>query len=150
MNNADQASSTYDQPENFWLGIKQFNQREYYACHDTLEAIWMDAQSFNRGFYQGILQIAVGLYHLSNLNWKGAAILLGEGIHRLDAYADSYGGIDVAALVNQAVDWLNALQELGPSQVQSLASILSTQPQTSGEPVAPCLQTLKVPEIHMG
>lgn len=112
------------QPSEFWLGIAQFNQGEYYACHDTLEAIWMDAEQSDRAFYQGILQISVGLYHLTNLNWQGAAILLGEGSHRLDTYGESYGGIDVTDLINQAIDWLTALQSTGPEQVHQLAPVL--------------------------
>ena len=120
-------SSTVDQPAEFWLGIEQFNQGDYYACHDTLEAIWMAANTCDQAFYQGILQIAVGLYHLTNLNWQGAAILLGEGSHRLDAYEDTYGGIDVADLVDQAIAWLTALQTTGPDQVQPLASALSAR-----------------------
>ncbi|NEQ23504.1 MAG: DUF309 domain-containing protein, partial [Microcoleus sp. SIO2G3] len=30
-------------PEEFWQGVEQFNQQEFYACHDTLEALWMEA-----------------------------------------------------------------------------------------------------------
>lgn len=119
--------STDDQPADFWVGIEQFNQGDYYACHDTLEAIWMDANTYDRAFYQGILQIAVGLYHLTNLNWQGAAILLGEGSHRLDAYGDTYGGIDVINLVNQALDWLTALQEAGPDHIQQLRAALQSR-----------------------
>ncbi|MBT9314199.1 DUF309 domain-containing protein [Leptothoe spongobia] len=128
MNHADNSLNAGNQPAEFWLGIKQFNQGDYYSCHDTLEAIWLDAQILNKGFYQGILQIAVGLYHLTNLNWQGAAILLGEGINRLDAYEDIYGGIDVADLIQQAIDWLTALQETGPNNVQQLASALLAKP----------------------
>ena len=125
MNSADNVLSDSNQPSDFWLGIKQFNQGDYYACHDTIEAIWMDSNTINKGFYQGILQIAVGLYHLTNLNWQGAAILLGEGINRLDTYEDNYGGIDLAGLVNQAIDWLSALQETGPDNIQQLATALA-------------------------
>ena len=121
------SSSNSAQPAEFWQGVEQFNQGDYYACHDTLEAIWMEAKTSDKGFYQGILQIAVGLYHLSNLNWKGAAILLGEGSHRLHAYGDLYGGIDLADLSDQATDWLRALQTTGPDQVHRLAGVLSNQ-----------------------
>ncbi|MEM9805210.1 MAG: DUF309 domain-containing protein [Cyanobacteria bacterium P01_D01_bin.56] len=124
MCNSVESVSEGHQPSEFWLGIAQFNEGEYYACHDTLEAIWMDAEQSNRAFYQGILQIAVGLYHLTNLNWQGAAILLGEGSHRLDAYGESYGGIDVSDLINQAIDWLTALQAIGPERVHQLAPVL--------------------------
>jgi predicted metal-dependent hydrolase len=67
-------------PPTFWQGIAQFNQGAFYDCHDTLEAVWMVAPTGEKPFYQGILQIAVGLYHLSNHNWRGAAILLGKGV----------------------------------------------------------------------
>jgi len=68
-------------------GITQFNQQDFYGCHDTLEAIWLEAIAPEKNFYQGILQIAVGCYHLGNDNWRGAVILLGEGIRRLADYS---------------------------------------------------------------
>jgi len=64
--------------EQLWRGIQQFNQQEFYACHDTLEELWMEAVEPKKQFYQGILQISVACYHLNNLNWRGAVILLGE------------------------------------------------------------------------
>ena len=75
-----------DVPDEFWQGIEQFNQQQFYDCHNTLEAIWIDAEPSEKNFYQGILQIAVALHHLSNLNWRGAVILMGEGINRLRFY----------------------------------------------------------------
>ena len=48
------------------LAIEQFNQQDFYACHDTLEALWMEAIEPDRSFYQGLLQLAVGLYHFSH------------------------------------------------------------------------------------
>ncbi|MGD1948047.1 MAG: DUF309 domain-containing protein [Leptolyngbyaceae cyanobacterium] len=129
MINSAGSLSTSEQPAEFWLGVEQFNRGDYYACHDTLEAIWLEAAPGERAFYQGILQIAVGLYHLTNLNWQGAAILLGEGSNRLLVYEENHSGINVTDLVNQASDWLNALQESGPEQVQGVASWLDLQPE---------------------
>lgn len=148
MGNDNDALSADDQPAAFWIGVEQFNQREYYACHDTLEAIWMDAATINKGFYQGILQIAVGLYHLTNLNWQGAAILIGEGIHRLNYYEDSYGGINIAELVDQANDWLTALQQSGPENIQQLATGLL--PLTTSAPATDNQQPLAIPKIQVG
>ena len=63
-----------DFPADFWQGVEQFNAGEYYACHDTLEAVWIEAPEADRKFYQGILQIAVALYHLGNQNLRGAVL----------------------------------------------------------------------------
>lgn len=106
----------------FQTGIEQFNQGEYYDCHDTLEAIWMTALASDKAFYQGVLQVAVALYHLGNHNWRGAIILFGEGLRRLQVYEPIYQGIDVAALVDCGFAWLETLQVLGQEQVGAIAA----------------------------
>ncbi len=108
---------TEEIPTEFWQGIEQFNSQDFYACHDTLEALWMEAGEPEKKFYQGILQIAVALYHLSNQNWRGAVILLGEGINRINYYQPSYAEIAVEDLLGQSVKLLIALQQAGPEKV---------------------------------
>ena len=109
-------------PETFWLGIEQFNQRQFYDCHDTLEAIWIEAPELDKKFYQGILQIAVGCYHLSNLNQRGAMILLGEGVKRLSEYQPIHYDIDVTQLVTESYSLLSQLQQLSPDQLKTFAT----------------------------
>lgn len=104
-------------PQEFWQSVEQFNQRQFYACHDTLEALWMEATEPQKTFYQGILQIAVGLYHLGNSNWRGAVILLGEGINRLRRYPPTYAGIDLDDLLTYSAAFLTALQQSGPEKI---------------------------------
>ena len=106
-------------PPEFERGIEQFNQQQFYACHDTLEAIWVDAPEADKRFYQGILQVAVGCYHLSNNNLRGAIILLGEAVRRLCDYQPDYEEIDVELLLNQTMELLQALQQLKPEQAQT-------------------------------
>ncbi len=106
-----------DWPPDFWQGVEQFNQQQFYACHDTLEAIWLEAMDPERTFYQGILQIAVALYHLGNHNWQGAVMLLGEGLNRLSRYPDDYANLDLDRFRNEGYTLLQALQHLDPSTV---------------------------------
>lgn len=112
--------SASSQPILFQRGLKEFNAGEFYACHDTLEAVWIDTDTSEKPFYQGILQIAVAFYHLGNLNWRGGAILLGEGINRLRKFEPAHRGIDVEDLVDQAVDWLEQVQLAGESGLEAL------------------------------
>lgn len=98
-------------PSEFWHGVEQFNQGQFYACHDTLEALWMEATEPQKTFYQAILQIAVALYHLGNSNLRGACILLGEGTNKLRRYEASYAGIDVDELLDASADLLAKLQQ---------------------------------------
>ncbi|MGB7248464.1 MAG: DUF309 domain-containing protein [Phormidesmis sp.] len=114
-------------PEQLKTGVCEFNQGDFYACHDTLEAAWMEAENAEKPFYQGILQIAVAFYHLGNLNWRGGAILLGEGISRLRKFEPSHQGIAVEALVDDSVEWLGLVQAAGPD---GLAEIMSDLPRS--------------------
>jgi predicted metal-dependent hydrolase len=100
-----------EMPPAFWRGIEQFNHGDYYSCHDTLEALWVEAEEPDRSFFQGILQLAVALYHLTNQNQRGAMILLGEGSHRLQRYRPNYGGVDVDTLLDLSGQFLITLQQ---------------------------------------
>jgi uncharacterized protein len=110
-----------------WLqGIDEFNKREYYACHDTLEALWMDSIDPDKKFYQGVLQIAVACYHLHNRNWRGAVTLLGEGIGRLPYYQPVYAGIDVGNLIQTSRNLLTTLQSIGIDGIDDFVDRLAT------------------------
>ena len=111
-------------PPEFWQGVEQFNQAEFYACHDTLEAIWMESAEPEKKFYQGILQIAVGCYHLLNGNQRGAMILLGEGSSRLQGYEPTYASVDVADLRIQSLELLEHLQSLDSSTFENFVQTL--------------------------
>lgn len=119
-------------PPEFQQGIAEFNQQQFYACHDTLEAIWVEAPEADKRFYQGILQVAVGCYHLSNDNLRGAIILLGEAVRRLCDYQPSYEGIDVELLLEQSSQLLQALQQLKPEQAKSFFAQLQKK-QSEGQ-----------------
>lgn len=123
-------------PEEFWQGFEQFNQQEYYACHDTLEALWMEAGEPQKRFYQGVLQIAVACHHLLNLNWRGAVILLGEGLGRLRDYQPDYEGIDVTSLIIQSAELLQALQESGQEQVADFVKGLEAELTSGANPAS--------------
>lgn len=109
-------------PPEFWQGVAQFNSGQFYACHDTLEALWIEALEPEKSFYQGILQIAVALYHLGNENVRGAMILLGEGSNRLRRYPSDFAGIDVDDLLTTSINFLQTLQTTHPDEAMNLLS----------------------------
>lgn len=108
----------------FSKGIEQFNQQQFYECHDTLEAIWIEAIELDKRFYQGILQVAVACHHLHELNLRGAVILLGEGIRRLSDYQPDYQDIDVTQLLIESDLLLQTLQRLPPEDLASFVQEL--------------------------
>lgn len=109
-------------PESFWRAIAQFNQKDYYECHDTLEALWMEASEPERSFYQGLLQLAVACYHLSQGNQRGAILLLGEGMKRLKPYGPDYANLNLAELMQQAKSLQTGLNQ--PSETSPTPELL--------------------------
>lgn len=96
------------------LAVEQFNRREFYACHDTLEALWMEAAEPERSFYQGLLQAAVAYYHLENGNRRGCMILLGEANSKLVDFLPAYAGWDLQPLWQANQKTLEQLSRLSP------------------------------------
>ncbi len=106
--------------DEFWRGLEEFNTGQFYNCHDTLEAIWIEAQPPTKLFYQGLIQMAVGLYHLENRNWQGAVTLLRSGIDRLEYFCPRYFGVELTPLLDQGDKLLEQLYTLGPEMIDQL------------------------------
>jgi len=117
----------------FLVGVRQFNAGEYFACHETLEELWLAERGAMRRLYQGVLQVGVGLYHLQRGNEQGALILLARGIALLRPFAPFCLGIDVAALVCGAEEVLRTLKTLGLQRTQALAFGLFPRIRVIGE-----------------
>jgi predicted metal-dependent hydrolase len=90
-------------------GIAQFNDGLFFECHDTLEEAWSGVRGTPRDFFQGLIQAAVGFYHLGNGNRPGATTLLRRSLARLGRYPARYAGVELAPLRAAIGDWLEAL-----------------------------------------
>ncbi len=98
-------------------GIRLFNAREFYACHEVIEAEWHAERRPIRRLYQGILQIGVGFHHALGGNHQGALLLLGDGIAKTEAFAPRCLGIETGRLALESGRCLDALRELGPARL---------------------------------
>jgi predicted metal-dependent hydrolase len=91
--------------------IALFNAAEWYACHDRFEELWHETAGPMRPVLQGILQIAVAHLHLERGNRRGATVLLGEGLGRLQGAGPVAFGLNLELLRQQARARLHALQQ---------------------------------------
>lgn len=62
----DEEDEEEDEICSFDEAVSLFNKRDYYKCHDVLEALWNNSQDPTRTLVHGILQCAVGFHHLFN------------------------------------------------------------------------------------
>lgn len=98
-------------------GIEQFNRREYFECHETLEAAWNAEPAPVRTLYKGVLQVGVGCYHLLRRNYRGAVVKLQTGADYLEPFAPRCMGIEVGRLIADARRLRAAIVALGPERI---------------------------------
>lgn len=104
-------------PEGLLRGIAQFNQREYFEAHETLETLWNAEPDPIRVLYKGILQVGVGCYHLLRGNYRGATLKLQTGADYLSAFAPRCMSVEVAALIADATRLRAAIIAAGPERL---------------------------------
>ncbi len=86
-------------------GIALFNESDFFSAHDFFEDIWMDADRDEKEFFQGLVQISVGSYHLICGNLKGAKSQLTKGITKLKKYEPDYYKVNLG-LLNEQIKFL--------------------------------------------
>lgn len=89
--------------------LYSFNvERDYFECHEVMEELWLEEG--RNPLYQGLLQIAVALYHHRNGNVGGAIKLFEQGIEKLEYYPKLTLGIDLGKLITDSQTYLEKLK----------------------------------------
>jgi hypothetical protein len=70
--------------------------RDYFECHEVMEHFWLEEG--RAPIYQGLLQVAVGLYHHQNNNVNGAIKLMTAAVQKLALEHESKLGINLRKL----------------------------------------------------
>jgi len=107
-------------PGQLLQAIREFNSREWFECHETVEDLWIGETGEIRDFYQGFLQVAVALHHWRNGNYGGAISLLKGGAGYLRRVSDACQWVDVAGLIDDADRMRAALEGLGKERMDEL------------------------------
>jgi predicted metal-dependent hydrolase len=104
-------------PQALRQGVEEFNRAYFFEAHETLEDLWRETSGPLRLFYQGLIQLAVGLYHLTNGNRRGALNLLEKGLAKLEAFQPICQHIDVDTLCREARAWLDRVRQAGAREL---------------------------------
>lgn len=92
-------------------GIAHFNAREFYACHEVLEDVWLEETGPRKLFIQAIIHFAVAFYHDGRENAAGALRQLRKGIAKLAPYVPVYEEVDTSRLFDEGLRCLAALEQ---------------------------------------
>jgi hypothetical protein len=100
-------------------GFEEFNRKEFFEAHESIEEGWKAEPRDVRLLWQGILQIGVALYHVERGKWQSAVTMLERGLPKLGPFVPRCQGIDVQAFLEQSERCHAQLRELGPEGLAS-------------------------------
>ena len=97
----ERPGKTHCELRGLWGGVDLYHAGYLWEAHEAWEALWKSTSgATERGFYQGLIQMAAALIKVHVQQWRGAARLIERARHRLDG-ATGVGGIDVKDLLVQ-------------------------------------------------
>ncbi len=91
-------------------GIRLFNEGWFYDCHEVLEEMWIGDRSEFRELYQGLIKLAVALYHAQMGNFLGARKVLESGLKQIEPYAGRETPVEVESVVDTMRSWREAIR----------------------------------------
>lgn len=95
-------------------GIRLFNTGKFFAAHEALEVVWLDARGEEKIFLHGLIQLAAAFHHYTRQNEPGFRSLLEKGWIKLGNLGKAREGIDLGNLRQQLEPWFRFLAEGRP------------------------------------
>jgi hypothetical protein len=93
-------------------GVRLFNERHYFECHEVLEDAWRSETGPLRDLYQGLIKAAVGFYHAERGNFTGAVRVLRSGLPQLKPYQYTFRGLSLGTFIRDVERWYATFQQL--------------------------------------
>ena len=80
-------------------GIRLFNKREFFACHDVFEDLWSELIGREKTAIQGLIHAAICLFHFEGGNLSGARKMYGTCVAYLTPFQPEFAGIQIEQLL---------------------------------------------------
>jgi predicted metal-dependent hydrolase len=105
-------------PKEYLSYLKHFHgDRDYFECHELLEAYWKSLpQAMRSSVWVGLIQIAVSLYHQRRGNYAGAAKMMRSAVEILSRAAEDVDrlGLDTKELIVRLSARLTEIEQEKP------------------------------------
>tara|TARA_B100001142_G_C13935761_1_gene501176 strand:- start:82 stop:453 length:372 start_codon:yes stop_codon:yes gene_type:complete len=80
-------------------GITLFNEKKFYDAHETWEELWSEYRLKDDLFIQGLIQLSVAFFHITNLNLKGSSNLFKKCLPKLKKFPINHRNINVSEII---------------------------------------------------
>ena len=96
-------------------GLNAFENHEFYDAHEFWEDLWSDYRLPDAKFIQGLIQLSVGYFHITNNNRNGALGLLKKSINKFELYKPEYRNINIEHIllqIDKTIDAINHIEHM--------------------------------------
>lgn len=95
-------------------GIRLFNDRRFFECHEILEPFYQETEEANKPFIEGLVQLAAAFRMFVDFGEiKGPVRMIRQALIRFEGYQPSFLQVRVKDLSEAMDGWIKAAQAAG-------------------------------------
>jgi len=92
-------------------GIRLFNERQFFACHEILEDFYQNTDAVNRPFLEGLIQLAAAFRMFADFGeTKGSVRMIYQALIRFESFQPAFLQVRVKDLCQAAEAWAKAAE----------------------------------------
>ena len=97
----------------FKKGLELFNEKDFFECHEVIEALWLETPSEDpyRDLYKGVIQAAAAIYQWERGILSGAHGLYKTSVKYLKKYEPRALGLNVEKLIRDLEHFFHDLKK---------------------------------------
>lgn len=107
-------------PDELTQAVMEFNAGDYLNCCRTLQFVSLYEPRQERNLFQGIIQVATGLQHWLEGDFRGSVRLVKTGTQLVQRVAPACLDVNVTKLVEETNRLVAELENLGMERMETL------------------------------
>ena len=96
----------------FKKGILFFNKKEFYNAHEKWEELWTEYKLKDPKFIQGLIQLSVAFFHITNSNLIGSKNLFKKSLIKLELFSEFHENINLSEIIFYSKKSLRLVNEI--------------------------------------
>jgi uncharacterized protein len=92
-------------------GIRLFNERRFFECHEILEALYHESEAGNKPFIEGLVQLATAFRIFCDFGEvKGPVRMIYQALIRFENYKPAFWQVRVDETIAAMESWAKAAE----------------------------------------
>tara|TARA_X000000368_G_scaffold134065_1_gene105224 strand:+ start:285 stop:659 length:375 start_codon:yes stop_codon:yes gene_type:complete len=96
----------------FLKGINSFNDKSFYDAHESWELLWTEYALQDALFVQGLIQLSVAFFHITNLNLIGSKNLFNKCLPKLKKFPSDHRDLNLSDIIDSAEESLKMVSNI--------------------------------------